>query len=444
MFFHAQIFSLSFPQFLELAPYLTLSLAFALAVLAAGLKLQPRFFKSLGIIGFGVAAFFWALIVLSPKSTFLGVGCGPLTRSVGLIVSLFGVLSFSIFDMADRYAKKPEWLALLFLSALGLCLLPTSRDWISFFVFLETFSIPAYVLVAYDSQRERSLEASLKYMLSGAFASALLLMGIALAYLISGSTDFQGIASNLNQSALSTFAVVLIFAGVMFKITAVPFHFWAPDVYQGAPTGVAAFLAAATKLSVFSAAAIAFKECSFDLRSDAVTAAVLIAGASALVGSFLAFTQRSFRRMMAYSGTVNAGVLAPLLVSGQSGLSSGFFFLTIYGFTLVIALSSFAFLMKKRGVDANDDLDVETFSAQDSKIAPIETLIIASCLISMAGIPPFPGFIAKYWAYADMWQQGHKALVVVALSATLMGVAYYIRIAGKFFFTEGRKQAEAH
>lgn len=439
MFFQAHLLTLNFSQFLEVFPYLILSLSFALAVLGAGLKLPPRFFKLMGLVGFGMAAFFWSLILLNDKLSFLGVSSSPLSRMVSLVVSLFGVLSFSVFDMADRYAKKPEWLSLTFISALGLCLLPLSRDWISFFVFLETFSIPAYVLVAYDSQRERSLESSLKYLLSGAFASSLLLMGVALVYLASGSVDYVGIASNLRDTPLASFGVLLILVGVLFKLTAVPFHFWAPDVYQGAPTGVAAFLAAATKLSVFSAAAIAFSECAFSSRSDTMVAAVGVAAASALVGSFLAFSQRSFRRMMAYSGTVNAGILVPLMVSGQTGISSGFFFLAVYGITLFFVFSSFASIMKKRGIDVNDDLDIETFSAQDNQKMPIETIIIATALISMAGIPPFPGFIAKYWAYSDLWQMGHKTLVVIALSATLMGVAYYIRIAGKFFFSEKRK-----
>lgn len=439
MFFQGQIFSLNFSQFLEFFPYLILSLSFALAVLGAGLKLPPRFFRMMGIVGFGMAAFFWSLILLQDRNTFLGVMATPLSRSVALVVAVFGVFSFSFFDMADRYAKKPEWLALTFLSALGLCLLPLSRDWVTFFVFLETFSIPAYILVAYDSQRERSLESSLKYMLSGAFASALLLMGIALIYLASGSVDYMGIASNLQSTPLSTLGIVLIMIGILFKLTAVPFHFWAPDVYQGAPTGVAAFLAAATKLSVFSAGAIAFSECAFSSRSDAMMVAVIVAAASALVGSFMAFTQRSFRRMMAYSGTVNAGALVPLMVSGQAGLSSGFFFLVVYGTTLFFIMSALASIMKKRGVDVNDDLDVDTFSALDNQRSPTETLIIAAGLISMAGIPPFPGFIAKYWVFADLWQMGHRALVVIALSATLMGVAYYIRITGKFFFSEKRK-----
>lgn len=439
MYFQGHLLTLNFYQFLEVFPYLILSLSFALAVLGAGLKLPPRFFKLIGMVGFGMAAFFWALVLMNNELSFLGVKSSPLSRMVSLVVSLFGVLSFSLFDMAERYAKKPEWLALTFLSALGLCLLPLSRDWISFFVFLETFSIPAYVLVAYDSKRERSLESSLKYLLSGAFASSLLLMGVALVYLASGSVDYVGIASNLRDTPLASFGVLLILVGILFKLTAVPFHFWAPDVYQGAPTGVAAFLAAATKLSVFSAGAIAFSECAFSSRSDTLVAAVAVAAASALLGSFLAFTQRSFRRMMAYSGTVNAGILVPLMVSGQTGISSGFFFLAVYGITLFFVFSSFASIMKKRGIDVNDDLDIESFSAQDNQKTPIETLIIATALISMAGIPPFPGFIAKYWAYSDLWYMGHKTLVIIALSATLMGVAYYIRIAGKFFFSEKRK-----
>ncbi|MEZ4813644.1 MAG: NADH-quinone oxidoreductase subunit N [Bdellovibrionota bacterium] len=439
MFFQGQLLSLNFFQFLELMPFLILALSFGLAVLGAGLKLEPRFFKLMGLVGFGLAAFFWTLILLNGKVGFLGVESSPLSRSVGAMVCLFGVLSFSVFDMADRYFAKPEWLALSFLSALGLCLLPISKDWVSFFVFLETFSIPAYVLVAYDYHRERSLESSLKYLLSGAFASALLLMGVALLYLASGSIDYVGLSSNLSNTTLSSFGILLILAGILFKLTAVPFHFWAPDVYQGAPTGVAAFLASATKLSVFCAGAIAFKESGFSARADVLQVAVLAAGASALVGSFLAYTQRSFRRMMAYSGTVNAGILLPLMVSGQSSLSSGFFFLCVYGVTIVIVLSSFASLMKSRGVDENEDLNIDSFSALDGQKSSTATLVLAACMISMAGIPPFPGFIAKYWAYSDLWQAGHKGLVTIALVATLMGVAYYIRIAGKFFFSESKK-----
>lgn len=439
MFFHAQFLTLNFNQFLEAFPFLILAVSFALSVLAAGLKLNPRFFKILGVFGFGLAAFFWSLAILKEPLAFMGLVATPVSRGVGLVISLFAILTFSFFDIADRYSKRPEWLALFFLSTLGFTLLPTARDFISFFVFLEAFSIPAYVLVAYDVQRERSLESSLKYMLSGAFSSALLLMGIALLYLVSGTVDYVGLSSHFDGNLLGNIGALLVLGGILFKLTVAPFHFWAPDVYQGAPTGVAAFLAASTKLSVFTAAGIAMNESSLSLNGDLIKAGVFVAMLSAIAGSVLAYTQRSFRRMLAYSGTVNAGVLVPLLVAGQSGLSSGFFFLVTYGLTLILALSSFAQLMKKRNVDINDDLDVDSFSAADSKIAPAQTLLLASALISMAGIPPYPGFIAKYWAYSDLWRLGHKDLVVVALVATLMGVAYYIRVAGKFFFLDKKR-----
>jgi NADH-quinone oxidoreductase subunit N len=439
MYFQAQIFSLSFSQFLELFPFLILTLTFAISIVGSGLRLPPRFFKLLGCIGFTAPIFFWAVMMFNPSESILGLQSTSVGRVVGVLVSIFGFLSFAAFDVADRYKDDPEWLALLFLSALGLCLLPLSRDWISFFIFLETFSIPAYVLVAYDFNRERSLEASLKYLLSGAFASALLLMGIALTYLISGTVGFMGISSNFSSSGLATIAGILILAGLLFKLTAVPFHFWAADVYQGAPMGVSGFLAAGTKVSIFVSGALAFHECGFSLRNELVIAGIVVAAASALIGSFLAFSQRSFRRMLAYSGTVNAGVLVPLMVSGTSGLASGLFFLFVYGATLLVILSCFSSILKKRELDANDDLDIESFGTRDKENSSFECLVIGTCLISMAGIPPLPGFIAKYWAYYDLWQMGYYKLVSIALFSTLLGVAYYIRIAGKFFFGESKK-----
>lgn len=444
MYFQAHIFSLKFAQFLELLPFLILTLSFGVSVIGAGLKLPPRFFKLLGFLGFVAAGAAWGALIFNPSEAFAGLEANSASRIVGVLISAFAVLSFVLFDAADRYKERPEWLALTFLAALGLCLLPASRDWVSFFVFLETFSIPAYVLVAYDFSRDRSLEASMKYLLSGAFASALLLMGIALAYLVTGSVSYMALASNFPQSALSTFSIVFIFAGILFKLTAVPFHFWAADVYQGAPIGISSFLAAATKLSVFAAGAIAFQECGFSMRHDLMVVAVGAAVASALFGSFLAFSQRSFRRMLAYSGTVNAGILAPLMASGSFGLPSGIFFLFVYGLTLIIIQSSFSSIMKKRNVDANDDLDIESFGPKDKEKAGLECLIIGTGLISMAGIPPLPGFMAKYWVFSDLWKMGHQGLVVCALLATLLGVAYYIRIAGKFFFGDSRKLVNQH
>jgi NADH-quinone oxidoreductase subunit N len=142
--------------------------------------------------------------------------------------------------------------------------------------------------------------------------------------------------------------------------------------------------------------------------------------------------------MLAYSGTVNAGALAPLMVFGKEMISSGIFFLLVYGLTLAFILSAFSSLLKNRNHDSNGDLDPEEFSLKDSQQSKIQSCILAIGLFSLAGIPPLPGFFAKYWLFSDLWAQGCRPLVIWALLGTLMGVAYYIRIAGRLFFAEKR------
>lgn len=437
-FFQSKIFEVTSDHQKDLLPLFLLSLGFGLSVLGAGLKLSSRFFKITGILVFSLAIVTWSLVLFESESLVLGLSFSHYSRVVGALSSLFALSSFILFDVSKRYEKRPEWLALLILSVMGLSLLPASRDLISFFVFLEFFSIPSYILAGYDTNREKSLEASLKYMLTGAFASALLLMGIALVYLCSGTVAYSALQSYFPSHLLSSLALALVLAGIFFKMTIAPFHFWAPDVYQGAPMGVAAFLAAGTKLSLFVSASLAFSETGLSSRTDLINFALIAGTMSILVGSFLAFSQRSFRRMLAYSGTVNAGVLAPLMVLGKEGLSSGIFFLLVYGLSLALILSAFSSLLKKHHLDANADLDPEEFNLKDGLHSKSQSLILVLGLFSLAGIPPLPGFFAKYWALSTLWSQGHWCLVLWALLGTLMGVAYYIRIAGRLFFAEKR------
>ena len=437
-FFQSKIFEINAEHLQDLLPFFLLSVGFALAVLGAGFKLSSKFFKVSGILVFSLAAVSWLLVLHKIDSLVLGLQLGYFSRIVGAMSSFFALSSFILFDVSKRYESRPEWLALLILSVMGLSLLPASRDWISFFVFLEFFSIPSYILAGYDTNRERSLEASLKYMLSGAFASALLLMGIALIYLCSGTVTYVALQSYFPTHLLSALALALLLSGVFFKMTIAPFHFWAPDVYQGSPMGVAAFLAAGTKLSLFVSVSLAFSETGFSTRTDLIEFALIAGTLSILVGSFLAFTQRSFRRMLAYSGTVNAGVLAPLMLMGKEGIISGVFFLSIYGLTLALILAALSSLLKKRHLDSNADIDPDELDLKDALHSKTQSLILALGLFSLAGIPPLPGFFAKYWVFSSLWTQGHSQLVVWALLGTLMGVAYYIRIAGKLFFAEKR------
>ena len=440
--FLSSAFKLSSKQLWELLPFLFLTAGFLVAVLAAGVKSSARTVRWLGIIVFTLGSMFWVSQFFGSDQTFLGLHISRYSRFVAAAVNLFALIAVVGFDLAKRYTKHPEWLPLFILCVLGLVTLPCATDWISFFVFLELFSIPAYLLVGFDVEREHSLEASTKYLLTGSFASALLLMGIAIVYLASGSTDFLEL-NQLFDNSLATMGIFFILAGVFFKLTCVPFHFWAPDVYQGAPTGVAAFLAAGTKLSIFVAVAAAFRDSEWISRVSVHALGTAVASLSIIFGSLLAFTQRSFRRMLTYSGTVNAGYVVLLMTSGQVGTTSGLFFLFVYGITVLIVLSAFSALLKKRNLDPNSDLDQEYFSSADGKNSPWACGIMALGLISLAGIPPLPGFFVKYWIFSDLWLQGDRVVVILGLLSTLLGVAYYIRLAGKFYFAGSSRIPDA-
>ncbi len=434
--FQSNAFQLNFLNFLELFPILILSVGFAFAVLGAGLKFSTTYFNLLAVVSFSAAIVFWFMTLRQPDQALMFIQASPVSRLVGIAVSFFALLTAIPFKLAEKYKSRPEWLALYFLASIGLSLIPMSRDWVSFFVFLECFSIPAYILVGYDVNREKSLEAMLKYLLMGAFSSAFLLMGIALIYFSSGTLVFSELMTVLSGASIAKLGALFILTAVLFKMTVLPFHFWAPDVYLGAPTPVAAFFAASTKLAIFASASLAFQASGFTSFEVLRSFAVFAGAASIIVCSFLAFKQNSFRRMLAFSGSVNAGMVIPFIAIGTISTPSGLFFLITYGVTLIVLLCSLGSILHKQGRDTHEDMQIDQMSQKNFKKSHIESLMISLALISMAGIPPFPGFVAKYWALSELWFYGSKGLVIFALISTLLGVAYYVRLAGRLFFSD--------
>ena len=323
---------------------------------------------------------------------------------------------------------RGEYYALLLFSAAGMTLLASATDLIVVFLALEVLSLSLYVLAGFSWRRLASQEASLKYFLLGAFSSAFFLYGIALAYGAAGTTSLAGIADALSgpdvSTALALAAGGLLLVGFSFKVAAVPFHMWTPDVYQGAPSPVTGFMAAGTKVAGFAAlirvTTVALGPVSWEL----LPAVVGVSALTMVVGSVLAIAQEDVKRLLAYSSIAHAGfVLVGVAAANQEGVSGAMFYLVAYAamilgaFAVVIAVS--------RAGEAHTSLRSYRGLARRN---PVLGALLVLFLLSLAGIPPTAGFIAKVLVFEAAVRAGLSGLVVVAVLASVVAAFFYIRL----------------
>jgi len=434
-FFDPTLFQLSSAQWWALAPYLWLCFGVFISTIFAGYRGGRPLGRIIATIIFGTFSYFQATHLGEvPQTLFASsLEIDSTTRIVAALVSFFALITANFAGASDKQEEHSEWLPLLMISVLGASLLPAARDFVSFFVYLETFAICGYIMTSLDTGRHQSLEAALKYLMMGAFASALLLMGATLLYGMTGSFDFEKISLVIKQSAESEkhffmLAGALVVSALMFKVALVPFHMWSPDVYQGGPTGVAAFLAAATKLSIFSASAILLSKTSIGSLESIQFILFGLASLSIVIGSILAIAQTHLKRMLAYSGVVNAGYAAMALASGPQSTGSMLTNLAIYGAVLIALfalIDNFALHIKK---SRHSDLDFVELGKASQISHPIILAIFSIGIFSLAGIPPLPGFFGKYLMLKDIWASGFYLGVYIMLIGTLLGLAYYLRV----------------
>lgn len=354
---------------------------------------------------------------------------------VVLVATAFSVL------LASRYLDRerldgPEYLALMLLSASGMLAMASANDLLAVFVALEIVSIPLYVLVAYDRRRSTSLEAGMKYFLLGAFASAVFLYGVALTYGATGSTGMVGIAQYLSDVTLLErgtllAGLVLMLVGLGFKVAAAPFHMWTPDVYQGAPTPVTAFMASATKAAAFAALIRILYTALGGSSSDWRPLLWAIAALSLLVGSIGAVIQTDVKRMLAYSSINHAGFILIGVQAGIiQGVSSALTYLAIYAF---LAIGSFAIvgIVAGRG-DADSSL--ERFNGLSSRRIGL-SWAFTLLLLAQAGVPLTAGFIAKLGVFSAAAEAGGSsyALALVGMLTAAIAAFVYLRIAATMF-----------
>jgi NADH-quinone oxidoreductase subunit N len=319
----------------------------------------------------------------------------------------------------------------------GMLLFPAANDLLMLFVALEVLSLPLYILCAMARRRRLlSQEAALKYFLLGAYASAFFLFGAALIYGYSGSVRFADIdaalAARVGQEGLLLAGVALIAVGLLFKIGAAPFHAWTPDVYQGAPTPVTGFMAAATKLAAFGALLRIFYVAFGGVRTDWQPLFWAVAIVTMLLGVVLALTQTDVKRMLAYSSIAHAGfIMTGVVVADEAGTASVLFYLATYAFA---TLGAFGVITLVR--DAGGEATHLSKWAGLGKRSPVVATAFAIFLLALAGIPLTSGFVGKLAVFTAAIEGGALPLVIVALVASAIAVFFYVRVIVLMFFSE--------
>ena len=344
--------------------------------------------------------------------------------------------AFLVLIISSNYLKtfqifKIEYPILILCSVLGMMLMISSNDLIVFYMGLELQSLSLYVLATFDRDQLKSSEAGLKYFVLSALSSGLLLYGCSLIYGFTGSTNFNIIANELNSDEyVLTFGIVFILVGLAFKISAVPFHMWAPDVYQGSPTSVTLFFAILPKIAALTVF-IRFLYTPFiNLIDQWQTIIIFLSIASMLFGAVAAIGQKNLKRLIAYSSISHMGyALAGLTTGTNEGIQSSVSYISIY-LVMNLAFFSCIFMLKREDkyYESIDDL------SGLSKNHPLLSFSLLIVLFSLAGIPPLAGFFAKFYVFMAVIEQSMFFLAIVGLLATVVAAFYYLRIIKVIYF----------
>jgi NADH-quinone oxidoreductase subunit N len=365
-----------------------------------------------------------------------------LMLNVLFVIAGAAAILLSWRDDAPGEAGQGEYHALLLSSIAGMAVLAGSQNLVALFLGFELLSIPLYVLCAAETRRETSLESGLKYLIVGSVGSATLLYGLALIYGATGSTDFAGIASEgseLARDPMLLTGVGLVAVGLAFKASVAPFHQWTPDVYQGAPTPITAFMAVATKAAALGVFLRFFDQALLPEAVDWAPALAVLAAATILVGNVGALGQDSLKRLLAWSGVAQAGyLLAGLVVSSRLGLQATVFYLAVY---LVMNLAAFAVVVARERESGEGD-DIEGLAGL-GYTRPVLAWPMTIAMLSLAGIPATAGFVGKFYLIDAGVDGGYTWLAVAIVVGSMISLAYYLRVVARMWMTPAPVEAEA-
>ncbi len=380
---------------------------------------------------------FYGMLVVDQYAIFFAI--------VFLIIA--AVIILSSYSYVGKYVKADgEFYTLLLFSVTGMMFMASTSELLTIYISLELTSIPLYVMAGLLRTSERSAEAAVKYVLLGAMSSAILLYGFALLYGLTGTTDLTGIATSIekgvqNGNVLLLIASVLILAGFGFKISAVPFHMWAPDIYEGSPTPATAFFSVGSKAAGFAALLRIFITGGLGQVNlmSLITIVSIVAVLTMTLGNLVAAVQTNVKRMMAYSSIAQAGYIlvgfaASLSGQNSDGSSAVLFFILVYVLTNLGAFAGIIALANATGGEK-----IEDFRGL-AKRAPLLSAGTALCLLSLGGIPPMAGFVSKVLIFSAAWSQGLYWLVVIALINTVVSLVYYGRLVKVMYFDAPLKE----
>ena len=426
------------PNLIPLLPEFLLCIG-AMALLLVGVYRPAdtgRFIDGAAIVLLALAGVILAMLPPGKLVTFGGSFIVDEFARFLKILALLG--SAAAIVMSIDYAKREgqerfEYSVLILLSTLGMLMLISAADLIALYLGLELMSLPLYVVAASYRSSLRATEAGLKYFVLGALSSGMLLYGASLIYGFTGTVSFAGIAHAAGQGGIGLiFGIVFLFAGFCFKVSAVPFHMWTPDVYEGAPTPVTAFFAAAPKVAGMAmfvrTAVMAFP----GITSEWQQIVVFVSIASMALGSFAAIGQRNFKRLMAYSSIGHMGFALIGLAAGTSeGVQGVLVYIAIY---VTMTLGVFAVILSMRRatgrVESIDQL------AGLARTQPTMAFFLAMLLFSMAGVPPLAGFFAKFYVFLAAIKAGLYLLAVLGVVTSVVGAYYYLAIVKLMYFDE--------
>jgi len=358
------------------------------------------------------------------------------------IVAIIGAAATILmsFDFTKRHMRATfEYPVVILLSVTGMLMLISAADLIALYLGLELMSLSLYVLASFQRDQVRASEAGLKYFVLGALSSGMLLYGASLIYGFTGTVNFAGIAAEARHGSIGlVFGLVFLFAGLCFKISAVPFHMWTPDVYEGAPTPVSAFFAAAPKvaaIAVFARVAVgAFPGITVEWQQILVFVSI----ASMLLGAFAAIGQRNIKRLMAYSSIGHMGyALVGLAAGTPEGVQGVIVYMAIY---VAMTLGTWACIlaMRRGNLMVEEIADLKGLARSN----PAMAFFFAMLLFSMAGVPPLAGFFAKFYVFLAAIKAGLYTLAVIGVLASVVGCYYYLMIVKVMYFDEPEGEFE--
>ena len=350
-----------------------------------------------------------------------------------ILLSTLFVLNSSKNFIIDNKLDKFEYPIIILLSVLGMFFMVSANDLILFYLGLELQSLSLYILASIDRDNLRSTESGIKYFVLSALSSGLLLYGCSLLYGFTGSTNFELIESQLNrENTGAIFAMVFILVGLAFKISAVPFHMWTPDVYEGAPTSITSYFAVVPKVAGL-ALLIKFMNVPFsNILLEWQTIIIFLSIASMILGAVAAMIQKNFKRLLAYSSIGHIGyALAGVATGAITGYQSAIVYISIY---VVMNIGAFSclYLLKKDSQYKENIKDLSGISKKHPLLA-VSLLII---LFSLAGVPPLGGFFAKFYVFVAVLEKEMYTLAIIGLLTTVMSAFYYLKIIKTIYFDD--------